>query len=97
MIVVIIEPFFGGSHKQLVDFLTLNCLEKVGFELHTLPAKKWHWRARTSALHFAQNISRKLDKEDFLFCSSVLNLAELVALRPDVARCRKKVIEMAFH
>ena len=41
MVVVIIEPFYGGSHKQLIDFLTTNCLENIGYELHTLPAKKW--------------------------------------------------------
>lgn len=95
MIVVIIEPFYGGSHKQLIDFLTAHCLENVDYELHTLPAKKWHWRARTSALYFAHSISRKLVPGDVLFCSSVLNLAELVALRPDVAQCNKKVIY--FH
>ena len=95
MVVVIIEPFFGGSHKQLIDFLTSFCIADTPFELHTLPAKKWHWRARTSALYFAQNISRKLEASDVLFCSSVLNLAEFVALRPDVQRCRKKIIY--FH
>jgi len=117
MTIFIIEPFYGGSHKQLVDEITssyLNGKKNLPFELHTLPSKKWHWRARlvrlfmkkyysdhfffsfrTSALYFAQTIDSELSTDDVLFCSSVLNLAEFVALRKDVAKCRKKIIY--FH
>jgi len=82
---LLIEPFYGGSHKQLVDLLAK---EIPSCKLHSLPAKKWHWRMRTSALHFAQNIPFGTSYK-ILFASSVLNLAELVALRPDLARLKK--------
>ena len=50
--ILFIEPFYGGSHRQLVDLLLLE----FGGELFTLPPTKWHWRTRVSALHFAMNI-----------------------------------------
>lgn len=80
--VLIIEPFCGGSHKQLVDYLVKSFAGKLQLSPFTLPAKKWHWRARTSALHFAQAVPEGKTFST-LFCSSVLNLAELCALRED--------------
>ncbi|XP_076360608.1 LOW QUALITY PROTEIN: tRNA-queuosine alpha-mannosyltransferase [Tachypleus tridentatus] len=84
--ILLIEPFYGGSHKQLVDTLVNDLGSKAA--LFTLPAKKWHWRARTSALYFSRMIP-KGHSFRVLFASSVLNLAELVALRPDLLPLKK--------
>ncbi|XP_077926874.1 tRNA-queuosine alpha-mannosyltransferase isoform X2 [Halichoerus grypus] len=85
MSLLIVEPFYGGSHKQLVDLLQEELEDCV---LYTLPAKKWHWRARTSALYFSQNIPIS-EQYRILFASSVLNLTELAALRPDLGKLKK--------
>ncbi|XP_033842524.1 glycosyltransferase-like domain-containing protein 1 isoform X1 [Periophthalmus magnuspinnatus] len=82
--VLLLEPFYGGSHKQLMDLL----VQDSDWTLWTLPSHKWHWRARTSALVYSQTLPRD-HQYRVLFCSSVLNLCELVALRPDLARLKK--------
>ncbi|XP_052095514.1 glycosyltransferase-like domain-containing protein 1 isoform X2 [Mytilus californianus] len=78
--VLIIEPFYGGSHKQMVDLLQSKISD---CEVMTMKAKKWHWRARTGALYLSQQIPYSHNYRT-LFASSVLNLAELIALRPDL-------------
>lgn len=66
--ILVLEPFYGGSHKKLLDII-LEALPKADYDLFTLTPKKWHWRARTSALSFSQVIPQ--DKYSFLLTSSV--------------------------
>ncbi|OQR66576.1 glycosyltransferase domain-containing protein 1-like [Tropilaelaps mercedesae] len=96
--ILLIEPFYGGSHAQLMDLLVKEfnatsqqsageCFQESRVELVTMTDKKWHWRARTSALWLSMNIPRKRYKR--LFITSVVNLAELVGLRRDLAESEK--------
>ena len=92
--VLMLEPFFGGSHKQLIDTITASLLTKnISFDLLTLPAKKWHWKARTSAVEFYSQIDASKSYQT-IFCSSVLNVCELVGLCPWLLKCKKVVY---FH
>ncbi|KAH3852204.1 hypothetical protein DPMN_094705 [Dreissena polymorpha] len=83
--ILLLEPFYTGSHRQLMDLLHADV---PGSSLVTMTGKKWHWRARTGALYLSMTIPRSHCFRT-LFASSVLNLAELIALRPDLSPLKK--------
>ena len=53
--ILYIEPYYGGSHKQLVILLQ----KEFSGDMYSLPDTKWHWRTRVSALHFATTIPKQ--------------------------------------
>lgn len=95
--VILVDTYNGGSHAQLTAWLS-KLIVHSGANQHlvTLPPKKWHWRLRASSLHLAQQIpSLPSDSTCTLFVTSMVNLTELLGLRPDLqAGCRKVVF---FH
>lgn len=58
-----LEPYYGGSHRAVLDGL-LERLASFGWEhdLLTLPARKWKWRMRGSAITMAEQ-TRALHEE----------------------------------
>jgi len=55
MRILFLEPFYGGSHRDVVDNLLRFSSHDV--TLDTLPAHHWKWRLRSSGLHFAETVS----------------------------------------
>ena len=88
--ILVLEPFYGGSHKHLIDLMLKKLEVDFDIDLVVQTAKKWHWRARSSALWFSEQISQE-KAYSYLFTSSVLNLCELLGLRPDLNKTRKDV------
>ena len=88
--VLILEAFYGGSHKHLIDYIC-RIIEEDGcnvvIDLVTMSDKKWHWRMRTSALHFSENIPHEVYSCVFVTC--VINFSELLGLRPDLNNAHK--------
>ena len=55
--IALVESFYGGSHRQLIDLLEKNFSGSC--DKYYMTDKKWHWRVRTSSFHFAQKIPKK--------------------------------------
>ena len=54
--VIIIEPFHGGSHKQLVELLVAHVVPHA--LVLTLPARKWKWCVLSAPLTQARTHAR---------------------------------------
>ncbi len=86
MHILAIEPYFGLSHET---FLTgYRSYSQHDVELWTLPPRKWKWRMRGSAYHFAERAAELGDDPSFdvLLVSDFLNLADFLAIAPRWAR-----------
>jgi glycosyltransferase involved in cell wall biosynthesis len=96
MKILALESYYGGSHKAFID--DFSQASNHDWTILTLPAHKWKWRMRHSAITFAQQVSELVKKGrswDVLFCSDMLNLAEFVALCPAEVAGLPRV--MYFH
>ena len=83
MNILVLEPYYGGSHKAFLDQLISRL--PFSFELVTLPARKWKWRMRLSAPYFAGKLSES-HKFDRVLCSTFVDVATLRALGPEWLR-----------
>jgi glycosyltransferase involved in cell wall biosynthesis len=85
--VLVLEPYYGGSHRAVLRAL-LPSLD-VSYDLLTLPARKWKWRMRGAAITMAAE-TRRLHAEgnrwDLVYASTFLNLAEFLGLAGDAVR-----------
>ena len=78
--VLVVEPYYGGSHKQFLDGLAQHL--PFRFRPMTLPARKWKWRMRLAAPHFARLLHRLDERFDLVLCSTFLDVAAFRGLAP---------------
>ncbi|PLX47336.1 MAG: DUF3524 domain-containing protein [Desulfobulbaceae bacterium] len=79
--ILVIEPYYGGSHKlfldQLQKYLDLRCIYL------TLPPRKWKWRMRFAAPWVAARLSPDMAAHvDAVLCSTFVDVATLRGLAP---------------
>jgi glycosyltransferase involved in cell wall biosynthesis len=91
--VLFIEPYHGGSHASFLSTLTRRV--DAEWTTLTLPGRHWKWRARGSAVWFAETERAVLDAEyDLVIASSYLPLTELLGFAPLLSRSR---LALYFH
>jgi len=81
--VLALNAYHGGSHQAFLEGWSRRSRHQ--FAMLTLPAYKWKWRMRHSAVAFAAQVARLVAEGrrwDVLFCTDMLNLAEFRGLCP---------------
>jgi glycosyltransferase involved in cell wall biosynthesis len=80
--ILVLEPYYGGSHETFLKGLQNHV--PLDFILLTLPARKWKWRMRLAAPYFAEKITSLAEKEkiDAVLCSTFVDVATLRSLLP---------------
>ncbi len=72
MKIIIIEPYFEGSHKNWTLELQKNSSHEI--ELLTLPGRYWKWRMHGGAIKLAQEFNKLHSYPDLIIASDMLNL-----------------------
>ena len=100
MHILVLEAYDGGSHGQFLNGLIARSRQR--FTRFGLPARKWKWRMRGSALYFARQLeqacnTQKLSPEkiNLIFTSDMTSVADLRALLPEPFQ--HKPIVCYFH
>lgn len=75
--ILFIEPFYGGSHRQVADQLVHRSRHTI--ELLTLPDRLWKWRRRYAAFELARRL-REPAAYDLIVVSDYVDIGDLKAL-----------------
>ena len=83
--IVLLEPYYGGSHAAFVDTLIEHSCHRI--TKLTLPARKWKWRMRGAAMWFAREHANTFaEPVDAILANDMLSVADLRALLPEPLR-----------
>ena len=93
MKILIVEPFFGGSHKKWAE--EFQKFSKHNVQILSLPGRHWKWRMFGGAVELSEQFLNSDFNPDILIASDMLDLPTFISL------CRKKLsktsISIYFH
>jgi len=92
--ILALEAYYGGSHRAFLD--TLVGHSRHEFTVMTLPARKWKWRMRGSAIWFAQEIAKRASQApDLILTTDMVSVTDLKSLL--VGGVRELPVVCYFH
>lgn len=91
MKILIIEPFYSGSHKSwITDFIKYS---KHDIEVLSLPGKFWKWRMYGAAYTLAEKYNQ-MDEPDYILASDMLDLSAFVSFTRHKLKAK---VTLYFH
>lgn len=84
MHILLIEPYYGGSHRAWADGYKQYSRHDV--TLLTLPAQFWKWRMQGGAVALARLLAERVLLPDVVLVSDMMNVATFRALTQDTLR-----------
>ena len=84
MRILVLEPYFGGSHRRFLE--DLQKILPYTFHFLTLPARKWKWRMRFAAPWYAEKLASLSPDFDVILCSTFVDVATLKGMAPQWVR-----------
>jgi glycosyltransferase involved in cell wall biosynthesis len=83
--VVLVEPYYGGSHRQWADGWVANSRHRISLITHS--DEFWRWRMRGGAVTLGDELRRHIadaGRPDLMVVSSMVDVAGLLGLTRDV-------------
>lgn len=77
MKILFLEPFFGGSHRDVA--LGFKSFSRHEVTLVTLPDRFWKWRMRGAALYFVNKV-KDFSKFDAIITTDMMDLSDFISL-----------------
>ena len=86
MQILLIEPFFSGSHRQWA--LDYQGFSSNDVQLLAMEGRHWKWRMHGGAISMAEKFNASSLKPDLILVTDMLDLAVFQALTRSVALAR---------
>ena len=82
MRILLVEPYFGGSHRAWAEGYARHSAHDV--DLACLPARFWKWRMQGGAVTLAELVRASELQPDLVLASDMLNVPAFLGLARDV-------------
>ena len=80
MDILLLEAYYGGSHKLWAD--QLKQFSQHHIEIISLPSRHWKWRMEGAAIEFSKMVQSRSNRPDLIIGTSMLDMSFLKANLP---------------